>query len=153
MKPSLTLLLFCFSITILFNTVNAHAEEGIVNLTSNSSVEITANKLERLLKVRGITLFDRISHSNGASAVGLQLEETELLIFGSPKLGTPLIKCAPNVGLELPLRVLIRKNDSGVVISYSSPEYLKQRFQIKGCDAELEKMSSLLKGITEGISK
>lgn len=141
-----SLLLSLFSNTLL-------AGDGIISIKSNNSVQLSANKLERLLQARGITLFDRISHSDGAAAVGQQLHDAEVLIFGSPKLGTPLMRCAPQLGLDLPLRILIADIDGQVLVSYNSADYLKTRYQIKGCDAELAKMNQLLKKLSEQITR
>ena len=146
-------LALCLLFFISFYSTTLLSAEGLITVKSNNNVQLTSSKLERLLKARGITLFEHISHSDGATAVGQQLHESEVLIFGSPKLGTPLMHCAPQLGLDLPLRILISEINGEVLVSYNDPDYLKTRYQIKGCEAELEKMAKLLKELSMQITR
>jgi uncharacterized protein (DUF302 family) len=103
-------------------------EEGIIKLPSNHSVDETVDKLKTILQSKGVQLFALIDHSGEAEKVGLKMPPTKLLIFGSPKSGTPLMLAAPSVAIDLPLKILIAEDSQGKVwISYNSSEYLKAR--------------------------
>lgn len=92
-------------------------------------------KLKAILQSKGVTLFALVDHSGEAEKVGMQMRPTKLLIFGSPKAGTPLMLTAPSLAIDLPLKILIwEDNDGKVWISYNSPDYLKERH---GVPAEL----------------
>jgi len=102
--------------------------EGIVELPSNYSIEATLERLKNLLHERGITLFALVDHSGEAEKVGLQMLPTKLLIFGSPKAGTPVMQAAPSTAIDLPLKILVWEDGEGRVwVSYNSPEYLQER--------------------------
>lgn len=102
--------------------------EGIVDKLSNHSVDETVEKLKNILQSKGVTLFALVDHSGEAEKVGMKMRPTKLLIFGSPKAGTPLMLAAPSVAIDLPLKILVREDGSGKVwVSYNSPEYLKER--------------------------
>lgn len=103
-------------------------EEGIVKIPSRHSVEETVDKLETILKSKGVTLFALVDHSGEAEKVGLKMPPTKLLIFGNPKGGTPLMLAAPSVAIDLPLKILVAEDAQGKVwISYNSPGYLRER--------------------------
>ena len=104
------------------------ANNGIVNLASNHSVDQTVEKLTSILQAKGVTLFALVNHSGEAEKVGMKMRPTKLLIFGSPKAGTPLMQAAPSIAIDLPLKVLVWEDAGGKVwLSYNSPEYLEQR--------------------------
>jgi uncharacterized protein (DUF302 family) len=103
-------------------------EGGIVRIPSNHSVDETVNRLENLLRSKEINLFALIDHSGEAAKVGMKMPPTKLLIFGSPRGGTPLMLAAPSAALDLPLKILVSEDAEGKVwLSYNSPEYLKER--------------------------
>jgi len=107
------------------------AENGMIHLASSFSVPETLRRLESLLQVRGIAIFARIDHSGEAEKAGLKMRPTQLLIFGSPKQGTPLMVVSPTLAIDLPLKALAWEDASGKVwLSYNTPEYLKQRHNI-----------------------
>ncbi|SRR6266849_10323244 len=102
--------------------------EGIVERRSNHSVDETIDRLKEILRSRGITLFAMVDHSGEAERAGMKMPPTKLLIFGSPKAGTPLMLDAPSVAIDLPLKILVREDDEGRAwISYNSPAYLQER--------------------------
>jgi uncharacterized protein (DUF302 family) len=104
------------------------ADSGIVTLSSHHSVDVTVERLKAVLAARGITLFAVVDHSGEAAKVGLAMPNTRLLIFGSPRAGTPLMQAAPSIALDLPLKVLVAEDAAGkVILSYNSPDYLLQR--------------------------
>jgi uncharacterized protein (DUF302 family) len=104
------------------------ADNGIVEILSSHSVDETVARLKRILDAKGVTLFAVVDHSGEAEKVGLKMPETRLLIFGSPKAGTPIMLAAPSAAIDLPLKILVRQDESGNVwIAYNSPAYLQQR--------------------------
>ena len=107
------------------------ANKGILDKPSNRSVEQTVEKLKNILQSRGVTLFAVIDHSGEAEKVGMKMPPTKLLIFGSPKAGTPLMLAAPSSALDLPLKILIWQDAQGKVwVTYNSPAYLQERHNL-----------------------
>jgi uncharacterized protein (DUF302 family) len=105
----------------------------MVHLSSPYSVAETVQRLEALLQAQGLMLFCRIDHSGEARKVGLKMHPTQVLIFGSPKGGTPVMLASPTAAIDLPLKALIWEDGGGKVwLSYNSPEYLAQRHNISG---------------------
>jgi len=101
---------------------------GIINLACQKPVAGTVDRLEALLKAKGIKIFSRIDQAAEAQAVGLTMSPTVLLIFGDPKTGTPLMNRYPSLAMDLPLKVLVWESADGKVwLSYNSPEFLQQR--------------------------
>ena len=106
-------------------------KDGIIDVPSNHSVDETVERVKGILKTKGITLFAQIDHSGEAEKVGVKMRPTKLLIFGSPKAGTPLMLAAPGVAIDLPLKILVWEDAAGKVwLSYNSPEYLQQRHDL-----------------------
>ena len=110
---------------------------GIVDLPSRHSVSETIARLQSILEKSGVTVFALVDHSGEAAKVGLEMRPTQLLIFGNPKGGTPLMVAAPSVAIDLPLKALAWQDAEGKVwLSFNAPEYLQQRH---GIPAELLK--------------
>jgi uncharacterized protein (DUF302 family) len=92
-----------------------------------------------------MTVFIRINHEQGARKIGQELRPTELIIFGNPQVGTPLMQCAQSVGIDLPQKALIWQDAQGQVwLSYNDPHYLVARHQITGCDEVIKKVAKAL---------
>jgi uncharacterized protein (DUF302 family) len=107
------------------------ADNGILQRPSNHSVDETVKRLKGILQARGLTLFALVDHSGEAEKVGMKMLPTKLLIFGSPKGGTPVMMAAPSIAIDLPLKVLIWEDSQGRVwVSYNSPEYLAKRHAV-----------------------
>jgi uncharacterized protein (DUF302 family) len=101
---------------------------GIIDVPSRYSVPETLARLQSILKEKGLTVFAIVDHSGEAEKAGLAMRSTQLLIFGSPKGGTPLMVAAPRLAIDLPLKALAWQDEQGQVwLSYNSPEYLQQR--------------------------
>jgi uncharacterized protein (DUF302 family) len=99
-----------------------------VQTASKYSVDETVERLTAVFSAKGLQLFALVNHSGEAAKVGLKMRPTKLLIFGSPKGGTPLMVAAPSLALDLPLKALVWEDDGGKVwLAYNSPEYLQQR--------------------------
>jgi uncharacterized protein (DUF302 family) len=107
------------------------SKNGLVRIASPRSVAETLQRLEEILRSKEMTIFARIDHSGEAAKVGLEMHPTQVLLFGSPKGGTPVMVAAPSVAIDLPLKALVAEDDQGKVwVTYNSPEYLQQRHGI-----------------------
>jgi uncharacterized protein (DUF302 family) len=107
------------------------AEHGLVTLASPHSVKETIDRLDAEARAKGLTIFARIDHADGARADGLPLRPTELLIFGNAKGGTPLMQAAQTIGIDLPLKALAWEDATGKVwLSYNDPAWLADRHGI-----------------------
>jgi uncharacterized protein (DUF302 family) len=129
----------CFNHDIkLWLEVNSMANErGLVQVASRYSVEETVRRLGAAFEDKGMQVFTVVDHSGEAEKVGLKMRPTKLVIFGSPKGGTPLMVAAPSLAIDLPLKALVAEDAAGKVsVTYNSPEYLKERH---GVSAELIK--------------
>lgn len=133
-------------IAILLSTqAYADSSDGIVRIKSNNNVTATIDKLESVLKKKGMTIFTRVNHTAGAEKVGLKLRPTELLIFGNPKVGTPLMFCSQTAALDLPQKALAYKDENGQVwLVYNDPVYMAKRHNIKGCEKAIQKVMNAL---------
>jgi uncharacterized protein (DUF302 family) len=115
--------------------VNRAVDRGIADVPSHHSVDETVERLQNTLRERGLTLFALVDHSGEAEKVGLHMPPTKLVIFGSPKGGTPLMIAAPSAAIDLPLKILVWQDGDGKTwVSYNTPQYLQQRH---GFPAEL----------------
>jgi len=107
------------------------ANNGFVSEPSNHSVDETVQRLTEILRAKDITLFAFIDHSGEAAKIGVKMRPTKLLIFGSPRAGTPLMLAAPSSAIDLPLKILVWEDDKGQVwLSYNDPAYLARRHSI-----------------------
>jgi uncharacterized protein (DUF302 family) len=101
---------------------------GLVQVASHYSVDETVKRLQAALGEKGLQVFALIDHSGEAEKVGLKMRPTKVLIFGSPKGGTPLMVAAPSLAIDLPLKALVAEDAEGKVsVTYNDPEYLKER--------------------------
>ncbi|MFW1676984.1 DUF302 domain-containing protein [Pontibacter sp. JAM-7] len=129
------------------------AAEGVIDVKSAFGVEETADRLQTVLKQKGMKLFARINHAQGAASVGLSLRDTELLLFGNPKVGSPLMRCEQSVALDLPQKALIWQDENAQVwISYNDPGYLQSRHAISGCDEVLAKVEKALAAFVQAAA-
>lgn len=106
-------------------------DNGIIAIQSKHSVDETVAKLKAILQAKAVMLFALVDHSGEAEKAGLHMPPTKLLIFGSPKAGTPLMLASPGIALDLPLKILVSEDASGRIwISYNSPAYLQARHNL-----------------------
>ncbi len=116
--------------------VTQAADNGIQSRPSPYSVADTVDRLEAVLKGKGVKVFARIDHGAEAQAARLSLPPTQLLIFGNPKTGTPLMQAAPTIGLDLPMKVLVWQDAQGQVqVAWNSADYLIQRHGLESTAA------------------
>jgi uncharacterized protein (DUF302 family) len=107
------------------------AIDGMKSKPSKYSVDKTVERLQEMLGSSGVTIFALVDHSGEAAKVGLQMRPTKLLIFGSPKAGTPLMIASPSIAIDLPLKILVSEDENGKTwISYNSPVYLQTRHRL-----------------------
>jgi uncharacterized protein (DUF302 family) len=106
---------------------------GLVTIASKHSIDETVERLKEILQAKGVMLFALVDHSGEAEKAGMKMPPTRLLIFGSPKAGTPLMLKAPSIAIDLPLKILVSEGEQGSVsISYNSAEYLRDRHGLPG---------------------
>jgi uncharacterized protein (DUF302 family) len=104
---------------------------GIITKPSSHTVDQTVDKLRALLQAKGITLFALVDHSGEAAKLGMRMPPTKLLIFGSPRAGTPLMLASPSIALDLPLKILVSEDSRGKVwLSYNAPGFLAERHHL-----------------------
>jgi uncharacterized protein (DUF302 family) len=107
------------------------ADNGIIDLPSNHPFDETVERLRGILAAKGVTLFALVDHSGEAEKAGMKMPPTKLLIFGSPKAGTPIMMASPSAAIDLPLKILVwEDSQKNVWISYNSPHYLAVRHNI-----------------------
>ena len=136
------ILILCF---ILMGTSTSFSGEGMVTLKSPYSAKKTIDRLENILKKKGMTIFTRIDHSKGAKKAGLELPSTIVLIFGNPKVGTPVMQCQQGAAIDFPQKALAWEDENGNVwLSYNNPEYLVRRHHIKNCEEQINKIKKAL---------
>jgi len=112
-------------------TMALNSDTGIVDIQSNHSVDQTVERIKGILNAKGVTLFAFVDHSGEAEKVGMKMPPTKLLIFGSPKGGTPVMLAVPSIAIDLPLKVLVWEDSSGHVwVSYNTPAYLQKRHNV-----------------------
>ena len=106
-------------------------DRGIIDTPSNHSVDETVEKLKGILQAKGVTLFALVDHSGEAEKAGMKMRPTKLLIFGSPKAGTPVMLAAPSSAIDLPLKILVWEDGQEKVwVTYNSPTYLQERHSL-----------------------
>jgi uncharacterized protein (DUF302 family) len=128
----------------------ASANAEVIRKQSQNSVKDTIGKLEAVVKERGLTVFARIDHAAGARSAGLELRPTELLIFGNPKTGTPLMQAQQIMGLSLPLKVLAWQDaDGNVWIGYDSPASVAADRDVARDNPVIGQVTQALNGLTD----
>ena len=127
----------------------AFAADGLVEVKSPYSVKETMSRLDQIVQERGLNIFARIDHAAGAANVGKSLRPTELLVFGNPQGGTPLMQCAQTTGIDLPLKALVWEDaDQQVWLGYNDPAYIADRHGVTDCPV-VEKLRKAMAGIAE----
>ena len=129
----------------------AAAADGLVAVKSSYSAKETMNRLEASVTQRGLTVFARIDHAAGAAKIGKTLRPTELLIFGNPQGGTPLMECEQTTGIDLPLKALAWEDAAAQVwVGYNDPAYLAQRHGAASCPA-VENLRKALSSLVDTV--
>ncbi len=137
-------------IVSLFASHLAMADHGLITKPSVYSVKETMDRLENVLKAKGITIVTRWAHHEKAAKVDIALRPTELLIFGNPKLGSHMFTSKQTAGIDLPLKALAWEDANGKVwLSYNNPAYIASRHGIKDREKIVNKMSGAMKKFTD----
>ncbi|KAB7624093.1 DUF302 domain-containing protein [Alkalilimnicola sp. S0819] len=130
------------------------AGDGLVRTQSRYSVERTAQRLVQALEEKGMTVMAQVDHAANARRVGKELRPTRLVIFGNPRVGTPLMRCSQTVAIDLPQKALIWEDAEGVVwLAYNEPEYLAYRHGVAGCADALAKVEAALAGFARAATR
>lgn len=131
----------------------ARADEGLIVKPSAHPVAQTLDRLEAVLGKKGIVVLARVDHAANAANAGLELPPTEVLIFGNPKLGTPLMQSARTIGIDLPMKALVWEDEAGdVFLAYNDPAWLAARHGIEDRTEVIETMSGALGALTDAAT-
>ena len=136
--------LFVSALLLVATSFQASAQEDWIIKNSPHDVATTADRLVAVINKAGATLFARIDHQAGAKKVGLEMDPATVVIFGNPKLGTPIMKANPRAAIDLPIRVLIWSENGQTKIGALSPASFKARYKIEGVDKPFNKMNGAL---------
>ena len=135
------------AIALVFTAPWAAAADGVIAVKSPYDAKETMNRFEGIAKERGLTVFARIDHAAGAAKVGKTLRPTEVLIFGNPQGGTPLMECAQSAGIDLPLKALVWEDEAKQVwLGYNDAAYLAKRHGAASCPA-VDNIGKALSGL------
>jgi len=138
---------------ILFIVSTASAGDGLISFKSSHDVKVTADRLEDILINKKMNVFIRIDHAAGAKKVGQKLRPTELVVFGNPKVGTPLMQCSQSVAIDLPQKALIWQDAKGQVwLTYNDPNYLAQRHGLSECADVIKKVEKALNNFAKAAT-
>lgn len=128
-------------------------QKMLIEGVSSLSVEQTSQKLQDILKSKNVNVFSVIKHSDEASKVNLNMQDTQVVVFGAPKAGTPLMVCSPKIALELPLKMLIYKNEQGkTIVAYEDLKSAAKRYDTQKCEQIIEKLSLAQKNFFNAIT-
>lgn len=132
---------------MLASTFATAASDGLIAVKSPHSAKETMNRLEDIVKKRGLKVFVRVDHAAGAASVNMKLRPTEVLVFGNPQGGTPFMLCEQTVGIDLPLKALVWEDAASQVwLGYNDPAWLASRHGATNCPA-VGNLSKALEGI------
>ena len=132
-------------------TTEAIAQTGLVVTESPHSVADTVNRLENTLTDKGLNIFGKVNHSQGAASVDMDLPPTEVVIFGNPAAGTPLMQCNRTVAIDLPQKILVWEEDAQTFVAFNDPAYLNERHNLAECEEALAGIGHALKGIVTEV--
>jgi uncharacterized protein (DUF302 family) len=128
--------------------------QGLTTIKSSHAPHETMNRLEAAVTAKGLTVFARIDHAGGASAAGLSLRPTEVLIFGNAKGGTPLMQAVQTIGIDLPLKALVWQDAAGDTwLSWNDPAWLAARHGVSGADVVTGKLAAMLDEVAKAATQ
>ena len=130
------------------------AADGLITIRSQFGPEETMNRYDAAVRTRGMTVFARIDHAAGATAAGLALRPTDLIIFGNARGGTPLMQTIQTTGIDLPLKALVWQDDAGTTwLSYNDPAWIANRHTLgSSADATVKAMQGLLTALASAAT-
>jgi uncharacterized protein (DUF302 family) len=125
--------------------------DGLITCASRHDPQETMARLAAAVTSRGMAILARIDHAAAAAQVGMTLRPTELLIFGNPRAGTPLMQAAPTIGIDLPLKALVWQDDRGKTwLAYNDPNWLAARH---GADAGADQVLAAMTAALAAVAK
>jgi len=131
----------------------AFAQDGMTVVPSSHDVATTMDKLESIVKEKGMRVMARVNHTANAEKAGMELRPTQLLIFGNPAVGTPLMLCSQSIAIDLPQKMLVWEDDAGkVFLAFNDPAFLKGRHATEGCDEVFGKVSGALNNFAKAAA-
>jgi len=143
--------LLAFIAIVCLTGVHAMAADGLITVKSSYGAKETRERLEAEVKAKGLTVFAHVDHGAGATAAGLPLRPTDLLIFGNARGGTPLMQAAQTIGIDLPLKALVWQDEAGgTFLSYNDPAWLAQRH---GLGKDVQPAVDTLSGALRALAK
>ena len=146
-------LFILISLVVLVPVMSVAGDNGMISKKSNFSVKVTLDRLENVLRKKGITIVTRWSHHAGAKKAGIDLRPTELLIFGNPKMGSHFFTSNQTAGIDLPMKALAWKDEKGQVwLTYNDPVYIANRHGINDRPAIVKKMTGALNNLTNAAT-
>ncbi len=152
--PCTMLTTLAFAVAVIIAAPAYANGDGMIIKQSDFGVIKTLDRLGIALERKGIKVFARINHAKGAQSVGMSLAPTAVIIFGTPKIGTPLMASNPAIGLDLPLKAVAWRTSGGVVnLAYTDPAWLAKRYAITDRDAVFQKMAGALAKFTDMATK
>ncbi len=138
-----------FLLTAFLFSAPLYASDDFVSKKSSNNVAVSMDRLESALKQKGVGIVVRVDHAAAAQKAGLTLRPTQVLIFGNPKLGTPLMRSSQQIGLDLPLKVLAWEDAKGQTwLTYEKPDEMAERHGVKDPAEILKKMAGVLDAVT-----
>ncbi|MDH5535200.1 MAG: DUF302 domain-containing protein [Betaproteobacteria bacterium] len=140
-------------LTVVATTATARAADGLITIKSAHGVKETIDRLEKAVKGKGLNVFLRLDHAAGAQKIGKTLRPTELLVFGNPQGGTPLMECAQSIGIDLPLKALAWEDGSGQTwLAYNDPKFLATRHGARDCGPVPDNLRKALDGLAQSAA-
>ena len=141
------------SAALLLASTAANAADGLVTVPSAHAPKETLDRLAAVLKEKGLTIFLRVDHAAGAAKIGKTLRPTELLVFGNPQGGTPLMECGQTTGIDLPLKALAWQDANGKsFLGYNDPAYIAARHGVPNCPVAAN-LQKALDGFAKAATK
>ena len=143
---------FILLVFLSFTAVTANASDnGLVNVKSKYIVAHTADRFVGIIQKKGMKVIAHVKHSESAKKAGIELRPTELIIFGNPKIGSPMMKCKQSIGIDLPQKLLVWQDESEQTwMTYNDPTYIADRHELPvDCRGGLNKVSNALKNFTK----
>lgn len=134
---------------------NPQGVHGMIALKSAHSPKVTMDKFEAAVRAASMNVFARVDHAAGAQRIGKNLRPTEVLIWGSPQAGTPMLECSQTVGIDLPQKALVWQDQHGdVYLAWNDPVYLvTNRHETKGCEAVTGNVAKAMAGFAEQATR
>lgn len=131
---------------------SADASQGMIAYRSNADFGTTLERVESAVKDRGLFLMNILDHSGSAAKFGRELSPNSVVLFGNPQVGSQIMACAPQAGIDLPQKLLVWEEEGQVFVAYNSPEYLTRRHSIEGCEELLSRVAETLDSIGREVA-